>query len=101
MPKRNGITKHAYRTFVLPAPILWFGAGPASGPRGSAVGDQDAVIANGRSQKRADRAVRSSGAAHGIAADLGTEAGARAVIARFPSVDILVNNLGIFELKPV
>jgi hypothetical protein len=31
---------------------------------------------------------------------LGTEAGARAVIARFSSVDILVNNLGIFEPKP-
>jgi NAD(P)-dependent dehydrogenase (short-subunit alcohol dehydrogenase family) len=31
---------------------------------------------------------------------LGTEAGARAVIARFPTVDILVNNLGIFEPKP-
>ena len=34
-----------------------------------------------------------SGAAHGIAADLGTEAGVNAVIARFPAVDILVNNL--------
>ena len=42
----------------------------------------------------------SSGAAHGIVADLGTEAGARAVIERFPAVDILVNNLGIFEPKP-
>jgi NAD(P)-dependent dehydrogenase (short-subunit alcohol dehydrogenase family) len=47
-----------------------------------------------------DEAVRNSGAAYGIAADLGTEAGARAVIAQFPSVDILVNNLGIFEPKP-
>lgn len=44
--------------------------------------------------------MRSSGAKHGIAADLGTDAGARAVIARFPAVDILVNNLGIFEPKP-
>jgi NAD(P)-dependent dehydrogenase (short-subunit alcohol dehydrogenase family) len=31
---------------------------------------------------------------------LGTEAGARAVIERFPSVDILINNLGTFEPKP-
>src|SRR2546426_4345554 len=59
-----------------------------------------AVIVNGRTQERVDKAVRVSGAVHGIAADLGTEAGARAVIARFPAVDILVNNLGIFEPKP-
>ena len=59
-----------------------------------------AVIVNGRTQQRVDEAVRKSGAAHGIAADLGTEAGARAVIERFPAVDILVNNLGIFEPKP-
>jgi NAD(P)-dependent dehydrogenase (short-subunit alcohol dehydrogenase family) len=59
-----------------------------------------AVIVNGRTEERVDRAVRISGAAHGIAADLGTEAGARAVIERFPAVDILVNNLGIFEPKP-
>lgn len=58
------------------------------------------VIVNGRTQKRVDSAVKQSGAAHGIAADLGTEAGARTVIERFPAVDILVNNLGIFEPKP-
>jgi len=58
------------------------------------------VIVNGSTQERVDKAVQISGAAHGIAADLGTEAGARAVIARLPAVDILVNNLGIFEPKP-
>src|SRR5262250_540883 len=58
------------------------------------------VIVNGRTQERVDRAVKASGAAEGIAADLGTEAGARAVTTRFPEVDILVNNLGIFEPKP-
>jgi NAD(P)-dependent dehydrogenase (short-subunit alcohol dehydrogenase family) len=58
------------------------------------------VIVNGRTQERVDQALKVSGAAHGIAADLGAEAGAQAVIARFPSVDILVNNLGIFEIKP-
>jgi len=57
------------------------------------------VIVNGRTQERVDKAVRVSGAAHGIAADLGTEAGARAVIERFPAVDILINNVGIFEAK--
>jgi NAD(P)-dependent dehydrogenase (short-subunit alcohol dehydrogenase family) len=59
-----------------------------------------AVIVNGRTQERVDKAMRISGAVHGIAADLGVEAGAPAVIARFPTVDILVNNLGIFEPKP-
>jgi NAD(P)-dependent dehydrogenase (short-subunit alcohol dehydrogenase family) len=59
-----------------------------------------AVIVNGRTQERVDKAARTSGAVHGIAADLGAEAGIRAVIARFPAVDILVNNLGIFEPKP-
>jgi len=58
------------------------------------------VIVNGRTHDRVDKALQSSGAAYGIAADLGTEAGARAVIERFPSVDILVNNVGIFEPKP-
>jgi NAD(P)-dependent dehydrogenase (short-subunit alcohol dehydrogenase family) len=48
------------------------------------------VIINGRTQERVDGAVRKSGVAYGIAAVLGTEAGARVVIARFPSVDILV-----------
>src|SRR6516225_7688885 len=58
------------------------------------------VIVNGRTQERVDSAIKSSGAAHGIAADLSTENGARAAATRFPEVDILVNNLGIFEPKP-
>lgn len=58
------------------------------------------VIVNGRTQERVDSALKRSGATYGIAADLGTESGARAVTARFPEVDILVNNLGIFEPKP-
>ena len=58
------------------------------------------VIVNGRTQERVDDAMKQAGAAHGIAADLGTEAGAREVTAKYPEVDILVNNLGIFEPKP-
>jgi NAD(P)-dependent dehydrogenase (short-subunit alcohol dehydrogenase family) len=57
------------------------------------------TIVNGRTEERVKRALQSTGAAHGIAADLGTEAGVRATTERFPEVDILVNNLGIFELK--
>ncbi len=58
------------------------------------------VIVNGRTQERVDGAMKKSGAAHGIAADLATESGARAAATRFPELDILVNNLGIFEPKP-
>jgi NAD(P)-dependent dehydrogenase (short-subunit alcohol dehydrogenase family) len=58
------------------------------------------VIVNGRSEERVNTAMKTSGAAFGIAADLATEAGAFQLIDRFPSVDILVNNLGIFEPKP-
>src|SRR5262245_36779716 len=36
----------------------------------------------------------------GIAADCATAAGAEAVFARVPDLDVLVNNLGIYERKP-
>ncbi len=35
-----------------------------------------------------------------MAADLGTSAGVAEAIRRFPDVDILINNMGIFEPKP-
>jgi NAD(P)-dependent dehydrogenase (short-subunit alcohol dehydrogenase family) len=64
------------------------------------------VIVNGRTTKRVDEALATlkkagvSGRLEGLAADLGTADGTRAAIERFPEVDILVNNLGIFEAKP-
>jgi NAD(P)-dependent dehydrogenase (short-subunit alcohol dehydrogenase family) len=59
-----------------------------------------AVIVNGRTQKRVDEALKGlRGDVVGIAADLGTAAGVEETIARFPDVDILVNNLGIFEVR--
>ena len=36
----------------------------------------------------------------GLAADLGTKAGVDLLTRMVPAVDILVNNLGIFETKP-
>jgi NAD(P)-dependent dehydrogenase (short-subunit alcohol dehydrogenase family) len=58
------------------------------------------VIVNGRTQERVDKALAKlpSGAV-GLAADLGTADGVAAAIGRFPTIDILVNNLGIFEPK--
>jgi NAD(P)-dependent dehydrogenase (short-subunit alcohol dehydrogenase family) len=35
-----------------------------------------------------------------VAADLSTAAGAAAISSAFPEVDVLVNNVGIFEPKP-
>ena len=64
------------------------------------------VIINGRTQKRVDATLaRLAGAvgptadAVGFAADVGTAAGVAQTVARFPQVDILVNNMGIFEPK--
>ena len=64
------------------------------------------VIVNGRTQARVDAAVgklKSAGLAgqvEGFAADLGTSDGVSKIVAKFPDVEILVNNLGIFEPKP-
>ncbi len=61
------------------------------------------VYVNGRTQQRVDAAVETirarSGKADGLAADFSSDAGAEAVIANLPAVDVLVNNVGIFEPK--
>jgi NAD(P)-dependent dehydrogenase (short-subunit alcohol dehydrogenase family) len=64
------------------------------------------VYVNGRTQGRVDAAlaeIRSqvaAASAEGIVADFASAAGADAVIASVPAVDVLVNNVGIFEPKP-
>jgi len=64
------------------------------------------VIVNGRKEKAVKDAVAAlsrRGEAHGIAADLMTAQGARAVAEgaeKIGPVDILVNNVGFFEVKP-
>lgn len=64
------------------------------------------VIVNGRTQERvaqAQQRIRATGARGrvlGVAADLATSQGAAQVVKAFPDVDILVNNLGVFQPRP-
>ena len=68
------------------------------------------VYVNGRTEARVNQAVeyvqaskvqakQSHGTVEGIAADLGTVEGCVELFSQLPKVDILVNNLGIFEAK--
>jgi NAD(P)-dependent dehydrogenase (short-subunit alcohol dehydrogenase family) len=64
------------------------------------------VWVNGRQPERVDEAIAAikkefpAANLQGIAADLGTAAGCAEVVRQLPRVDILVNNVGIFEAKP-
>ena len=63
------------------------------------------VVINGRTQAAVDGALAKikagpGGALQGFAGDLGTAEGAAALVKRHPEIEILVNNLGIFEAKP-
>jgi NAD(P)-dependent dehydrogenase (short-subunit alcohol dehydrogenase family) len=68
--------------------------------------ERASVVINGRSQARVEQAVgrirteRKNAQITGISADLGTKEGVNLLIRNLPVVDILVNNLGIFEPKP-
>lgn len=56
------------------------------------------VVINGRQQPKVDAALeRLGGRTRGVAADLGTANGCKALIAAVPRPDIVVSNLGIFQ----
>jgi NAD(P)-dependent dehydrogenase (short-subunit alcohol dehydrogenase family) len=63
------------------------------------------VVVNGRGAESVDRAVQRirdavpDASVEGVAADASTETGTESLLARAAAVDILVNNLGIFEPK--
>lgn len=63
------------------------------------------VIVNGRTQSAVDKVVSeiksaTNGDVIGFAGDLSTVAAADSLFKQYPNVEILVNNLGIFEPKP-
>jgi len=64
------------------------------------------VIINGRSEKRVNEAIAKIRSAapdaklEPFAGDLSTDGAASEAAQRFPHVDVLINNLGIFEPKP-
>src|SRR5207253_7180321 len=63
------------------------------------------VIVNGRTEKRVEHALKQIRSAvpdaklEGLPADLGSAEGVRTAVQQFPDVDILVNNVGIFEIR--
>jgi NAD(P)-dependent dehydrogenase (short-subunit alcohol dehydrogenase family) len=65
-----------------------------------------AVVVSGRSQERVDAAVKKirqsakNAEIAGVAADLGTKQGVELLTNKVGTVDILVNNLGIYEATP-
>jgi NAD(P)-dependent dehydrogenase (short-subunit alcohol dehydrogenase family) len=65
------------------------------------------VVVNGRNSSRVDEAVAQldgdpqlTGGVLGVAADVTTEDGVSTLLETVPSIDVLVNNLGIFEAVP-
>jgi NAD(P)-dependent dehydrogenase (short-subunit alcohol dehydrogenase family) len=63
------------------------------------------VVVNGRSQPKVDAAIAAivkavpGAKVKGVAADVSTAEGCKALVAALPEVDILINNAGIFEPK--
>jgi NAD(P)-dependent dehydrogenase (short-subunit alcohol dehydrogenase family) len=68
-------------------------------------GEGARVIVNGRTEDRVNAAIDrirrdvTGAKLEGVAADLGSAEGVEQVVRRFPDVEVLVNNLGIFEPK--
>lgn len=69
-------------------------------------GEGAAVVVNGRTDTRVEAAIQKIRREHpaadvsGVAADVSNAAGCGKIIARVPSVEILINNMGIFDPKP-
>lgn len=72
----------------------------------SLAGERARVIINGRSEATVAESLATIRSAHpqadveGFAGDLAGAAAVEELVGRFPAVDILVNNLGVYEPKP-
>lgn len=58
------------------------------------------VIVNGRSPEKVQETIKKLGAGRPVPGDLSTAAGADKLIKEVKEIDILVNNVGIYEIKP-
>lgn len=66
-----------------------------------------AVIVNGRTQERVDKAIKTLMQSNpfkqeikGVVADVGNVSGAEKIIKELDSIDILINNFGVYSAKP-
>jgi NAD(P)-dependent dehydrogenase (short-subunit alcohol dehydrogenase family) len=81
-------------------------AGIGFATAGTFAAEGASVVVNGRTQQRVDAAIAKIRKAHpkadvsGVASDVSNAAGCAKLIQAVPRVDILVNNMGIFEPKP-
>lgn len=82
-------------------------AGIGRGIAGALAASGISVVVNGRDPQRLDAAVArvrevatNRADVRGVAADLATAEGARTLLEAVPQCDILVNNLGIYEVAP-
>lgn len=63
------------------------------------------VLINGRSSENVERTIQAIKSQHAdaqlvpVVADLGTQAGCEQVIAEYPNIDILINNLGFYKAE--
>jgi len=69
----------------------------------SLVAEDASVLINGRREEKVEQTIKEiqekypDAILHPVVADLGTEQGCQQVIEKYPELDILINNLGIFE----
>ena len=91
----------SHRTAVVTGSTAGIGFAIAQGLAGAGA----ATVINGRTQASVDQAIAAlkravpNAAVRGVAADLGTAQGCEALVEAEPAADILVNNVGIFNLQ--
>jgi NAD(P)-dependent dehydrogenase (short-subunit alcohol dehydrogenase family) len=81
-------------------------AGIGFATAGALAAEGASVVVNGRTQQRVDAAIAEIRKLHphaslsGVASDVSNAAGCAKLVQALPKVDVLVNNMGIFEPKP-